>query len=277
MVIDKDSQKLYVSRMMSMEMSVGSMGATTTFIQEINYTDPERMILDDSHPIGSPAPHGIAINSDGSEVYTTSYEGDWLFKIILQSNTIEDTTLEIGYSQDKSYPLKRLKPVQCVSVQDSLLLISCEAGNWSSTGENWESISGQIQLWNTNTMTRMNTLQFDVDSRPWHIINSPNTNRVYVVLKGQFEYEDNPDSDGVACISYDENSMNLKWIKRSDEFKMLHGIDISVDGEKLYVSGRIDGKLHVLNAQDGEVLQSIYLGPETATKPSGVTHYSGSN
>jgi hypothetical protein len=83
--------------------------------------------------------------------------------------------------------------------------------------------------------------------------------------------------DGVACISYDENSMDLKWIKHSDEFKMLHGIDISVDGEKLYVSGRIDGKLHVLNALDGEVLQSIYLGPETATKPSGVTYYSGSN
>jgi hypothetical protein len=97
------------------------------------------------------------------------------------------------------------------------------------------------------------------------------------VLKGQFEYEDNPDSDGVACLSYDENSMDLKWIKHSDEFKMLHGIDISVDGEKLYVSGRIDGKLHVLNAQDGEVLQSIYLGAEIVTKPSGVTHYSGSN
>ena len=27
------------------------------------------------------------------------------------------------------------------------------------------------------------------------------------------EYEDNLDSDGVACISYDENSMDLKWIK----------------------------------------------------------------
>ena len=277
MVLDKDSQKLYVSRMMTMEMSAGSMGATTTFIQEINYTDPETMILDDSHPIGSPAPHGIAINSDESEVYTTSYEGDWLFKIMLQSNAIENTPLEIGYSQDKSYPLKRLKPVQCVSVQDSLLLISCEAGNWSSTGTNWESISGQIQLWNTNTMMRIDTLQFNVESRPWHIINSPNTNRVYVALKGQFEYEDNLDSDGVACISYDENSMDLKWIKHSDEFKMLHGIDISVDGEKLYVSGRIDGKLHVLNAQDGEVLQSIYLGPETASKPSGVTYYSGSN
>jgi len=277
MSLDKDSQKLYVSRMMTMEMSGGSMGATTTSIQVINYADSETMNFDESHPIGSPAPHGIAINSDGTEVYTASYEADWLFKIMTQSDIIEETTLEIGYSQDKSYPLKRLKPVQCVSVQDSLLFISCEAGNWSSIGDDWESIPGQIQLWNTNTMMRIDTLQFDVDSRPWHIINSPNTNRVYVVLKGEFEYEDNPDSDGVACISYNDNSMNLKWIKHSDEFKILHGIDISVDGEKLYVSGRIDGKLHVLNAQDGDLLQSIYLGPEIATKPSGVTYYSGSH
>ena len=57
-------------------------------------------------------------------------------------------------------------------------------------------------------------------------------------------------------------------------FKSLHGIDISDDGHRLYVSGKIDGKLHVLDAESGDVLQSIYLGPEISSQPSGVACYS---
>ena len=78
-------------------------------------------------------------------------------------------------------------------------------------------------------------------------------------------------------LSNEENILKLEWISRSDKFTLLHGIDISDDGKKIYVSGRIDGKLHVLNSQNGELLQSIYLGPEIVTKPSGVSYYSGSN
>jgi DNA-binding beta-propeller fold protein YncE len=123
-------------------------------------------------------------------------------------------------------------------------------------------------------MTRKDTYQFDVNSSPWHIIQSPNTNRVYVVLKGDLYYEEYPDSDGVACLSYDGDSLNLEWLVNSNEFKRLHGIDISDDGHRLYVSGKIDGKLHVLDAESGDVLQSIYLGPEISSQPSGVASYS---
>mgnify|MGYP002020223743 CR=1 FL=1 len=139
---------------------------------------------------------------------------------------------------------------------------------------NSESNPGQVHLWNTNTMTRKDTYQFDVNSAPWHIIQSPNTNRVYIVLKGDLYYEDYPDSDGVACLSYDGDSLNLEWLVNSNEFKRLHGIDISDDGHRLYVSGKIDGKLHVLDAESGDVLQSIYLGPEISSQPSGVASYS---
>ena len=182
----------------------------------------------------------------------------------------EEIPLESDYSiQDKAARNNRLKPVQCVSVRDSLLLVSCEAGIWNA-----ESNPGQVHLWNTNTMTRKDTLHFDLHSKPWHIINSPNTNRVYVALKGHLDFDNYPDSDGVACVSYDENSLNLEWIMHSDEFIGLHGIDISNDGQKLYVSGRIDGKLHVLDTQDGTVLQSIELGHAVSSQPVGVAYYS---
>ena len=65
-----------------------------------------------------------------------------------------------------------------------------------------------------------------------------------------------------------------KELVNSNEFKRLHGIDISDDGHRLYVSGKIDGKLHVLDAESGDVLQSIYLGPEISSQPSGVASYS---
>ena len=275
MVVNLEDQKLFVSRMMSMEDHTQS----STFIQEINYNDNGMMTLSENYEIGSPAPHSIAINSNGSELYTATYEGDWLFKLLLNSNEPnEETPLEVGFSDSKSDNPKRIKPVQVVLVQDSLLFISCEGGEWTY-GAGWDTIPGQLQLWNTNKMEIKDTLHLGKDSRPWHIINSPINNRVYVALKGQSDGNDN--TDGIACISFDlsneENILVLEWVKRSDMFALLHGIDISADGDKLYVSGRIDGKLHVLNAQDGEVLQSIYLGPEIETKPSGVTYYSGSN
>jgi len=267
MVLNNEEKKLYVSQMMSM------MGTNnSTFIQEIDYADPETMTVINCE-IDAPDPHGIAINSDGSEVYTASYGSDWLFKLNIQLDQpviIDSTALESDYSMNKSDPNNnRLKPVQCVSVQDSLLLISCEAGIWNA-----ESNPGQVHLWNTNTMERKATWEFDVNSSPWHIINSLHTNRVYVVLKGDLYYEEYPDSDGVACLSYDGDSLNLEWLVNSDEFKRLHGIDISDDGRRLYVSGKIDGKLHVLDAESGDVLQSIYLGPEISSQPSGVASYS---
>ena len=267
MVLNKEDKKLYVSRMMRMMGNLNN----STFIQEIDYSDPGTMTAID-YEIGAPEPHGIAINSDGSEVYTASYGSDWLFKLKLLSDpqNIEEIALEFGYSLDKSDPNNnRLKPVQCVSVRDSLLLVSCQAGIWNA-----ESNPGQVHLWNTNTMERKATWEFDVNSSPWHIINSLHTNRVYVVLKGDLYYEEYPDSDGVACLSYDGDSLNLEWLVHSDEFIGLHGIDISNDGQKLYVSGRIDGKLHVLDTQDGKVLKSIILGPKFSSQPSGVAYYS---
>ena len=137
-----------------------------------------------------------------------------------------------------------------------------------------DSLLGQVQLWNTNTMTRKYTLNFDWNSKPWHIINSPNTNRVYVALKGHMNDIEYPDSDGVACLSYYPDSLHLEWLEHSDEFIGLHGIDISNDGQKLFVSGRIDGKLHVLDTQDGTVLQSIELGHAVSSQPVGVAYYS---
>ena len=66
--------------------------------------------------------------------------------------------------------------------------------------------------------------------------------------------------------------MNLEWITRSVNFEELHGIDISDDGMTLFVSGFVDGKLHVLDASSGAYKKSIYLGPQLETQATGVKY-----
>mgnify|MGYP000392066855 CR=1 FL=1 len=79
MVANEIDKILYVSRMMPMgSMMTGSM---STVVQEIDYSDSSKMELSNEFSIDSPAPHGIAINSTGSEVFVTSNTADWIYKI----------------------------------------------------------------------------------------------------------------------------------------------------------------------------------------------------
>jgi hypothetical protein len=131
MAIDENKQILYVSRMMLMEG--GQHGAQTPFIQTIDYSDPEKMEFKEPLDAAIRGPHAVAINSDGSEIFTSTFEGDWLYKFMLEENNIRYTVpLETGYSLDinDEFPTKRMKPVQAVLVEDSLLVLSCSAGKW---------------------------------------------------------------------------------------------------------------------------------------------------
>ena len=80
---------------------------------------------------------------------------------------------------------------------------------------------------------------------------------VYAVLKGDLDY---PGSAGVVGISFEFDTLTLVVENYSKDFQTLHGIDISSDGETLFVSGRRDGHLHVFNSSDLQLLKSIPLG-----------------
>ena len=198
---------------------------------------------------------------------------------MLENNNIRYIVpLETGYSEDINdpFPTKRMKPVQAILLEDSLLFLSCSAGKWRDNSGDWYEIPGQVHIWNVKShpMERKDTFHFSWDSRPWHLIASPTSNRVFVVLKGE-DYDIYPDSDGVACLSYTSEGMisdEPEWITRSENFEELHGIDISDDGMTLYVSGFVDGKLHVLDASSGELKKSISLGPQLETQAAGVKY-----
>ena len=70
LTLDETNQKIYCSRMMPM----GGMmdGAESTIIQEIDYSGTS-IINSHEFIIPSPAPHGISINTDGSEAVSYTH------------------------------------------------------------------------------------------------------------------------------------------------------------------------------------------------------------
>ena len=261
MVVDEPSQKLYVSRMMPM----GNMGANSNIIQSILYNSLGFESNTIEYELESPAPHGIAITDDGANIFTTSNTADWLYKINTQTNTIEDIALEINTQPD--FAIMRLKPIQCVYLPNNRLVVSCSAGSsYNSHTGITEKFLGQIQLWDTDSMTLLDTLQFDWKSSPWHIQRNSDGSQVYVALSGDNLYEG---SAGVASIFVEGDSLVLTWQTQNNNFQGLHGVDVSQDDETIFVSGRNDGYLHVLDANSGNLLTSIPISP-TMPKLGGV-------
>tara|TARA_B110000438_G_scaffold293728_1_gene334066 strand:+ start:32 stop:1375 length:1344 start_codon:yes stop_codon:yes gene_type:complete len=255
MVLDENKQRIYVSRMMPMS---GMMtGAVSTIVQSIDFNSTS-MTLGSEFIIDSPAPHGIDINSDGSNVYVASNTADYIYKLDIENNSIHGASMDSLINIYPNVETQRLKPIQCLSLEDSLLVITCSGGLWFNPFSGLtDTISGQIQLWSTPSMTLIDTLKFSWNSSPWHSIDSKIDREFYVVLAGDNLYEG---SSGVACITYEGNNLSLKWENYSSSFKILHGIDVSNNHGNIYVSGRGDGNLHVLDISNGKIKQTIPLG-----------------
>ena len=246
-------------------MPMGSMmtNSISTVVQEIDYSDSSKMELSNEFSIDSPAPHGLAINSTGTELYVASNTADWLWKIIPSTEELDGMIMDASISNSPDIVTQRLKPIQITSVDDSLLLVSCSGGIWINPyTQEQDTLPGLVQLWNSNTLTLLDTIQFNWKSTPWHITKSTLDREVYVVLGGDILFSSSTGvaTAGVACLTFEMNKLNIKWKTLSESFETLHGIGVSSNGEQIYVSGRKDGNLHVFNSSYGELEKSIPLG-----------------
>jgi len=257
LAIDTINKKIYCSRMMPMN-GMGNMmpSSESNVIQSLDYSVmglSESIISE--YQIGSPAPHGIAINNNGTELYTASNTTDWLYKINLLSGEVIGIPMDdtIGNPQDQV--TQRLKPIQCLSVGNRLF-VTCSAGVWYNpfTGEN-TIIPGQLQLWDSDNMQLLDSIEFGDYTGPWHIENSPISNTVYIALSGDNLY----DTEGLAAVNFNNDILSLDWQTNNLAFDTLHGVDVSSDGQKIYVSGRGDGYIHIFN-NSGDYINAIYTG-----------------
>ena len=164
----------------------------------------------------------------------------------------------------------RLNPLQCLYVSDNLLFVACNGGGYIDWyGGEEVIIPGQVQLWNTTSpMALIDTIHFSLVSRPWHIINSPIQNHVFVTLAGT-----SGQGSGVVCLSYENNALNIIWETYSEEFHTLHGIDISEDGSTVYVSDKLDDQLHILRSDNGQIIKSIPLSENSGAGGIRAVHY----
>ena len=255
MALDENNKKIYISKMMPM---AGMMtGSISTIIQEVDYSE-NAMVLGKEIIIESPSPHGIDINKFKNELFIASNTADYIYKYNIEKDIMSSASMDSSINIFPNSEPKRLKPIQCLFLDDSLLVISCSGGFSYNpfTGIN-DTTKGQVQLWNTESMTIIDTLQFSWNSSPWHLVNSSSDTEFFVVLSGDNLY---PGSAGTACINYENNQLSLKWEKKLDLYEILHGIDISIYHDNIYVSGRGDGNLHIINKNNGSLIKSIPLG-----------------
>ena len=257
LAVDSMHKKVYCSRMMPMN-GMGNMmpSSESNIIQALHYSSMGLSEVEGGiYEINSPAPHGLTINDDGSKIYTASNTADWVYEIDTDTGEIEGYPLdsELGNSPDQT--TQRLKPIQCLFV-DNKLFISCSAGTWYDPFSGLsEVIPGQLQMWDANTMILIDSIDLGEHSSPWHIASSPIDEVVYVALGGDNLY----DTEGVSAVRYGNNALSIDWTVTDSSFDALHGVDVSYDGQMIFISGRGDGYIHVFD-NSGNYISNLSLG-----------------
>ena len=257
LAIDIERQIIFCSRMMPMN-GMGEMmpNSNSQIIHSLTYSS---MGLSESqlseYEIDSPAPHGLAISDDGHTIYTASNTTDWLYKIHADFGQNYGYPLDPSIGNPPDQVTQRLKPIQCLSIENRLF-VTCSAGVWYNpfNGEN-SVIPGQLQLWDSDNMVLINTIEFGDYTGPWHIKASPIDNIVYVALSGDNLYN----TEGLAAVRFNNDTLSLEWMTTDTLFNTLHGVDVSNDGERIYVSGRGDGNIHIFS-NSGEYINNIFTG-----------------
>ena len=148
------------------------------------------------------------------------------------------------------------------ALSNNLLFVTCSGGIWYNpfTGDQ-DTIPGQVQLWNSHSMSLIDVYHFEWYSSPWHIVHSHINNEIFLTLAGDKTFTESNDipSAGIVCLTYQSNILDKKWTYYSKNFEILHGIDVSKNGENIYASGRGDNNLHIFNNHSQAFVKSIPL------------------
>ena len=247
--VDKYNKTLYISR-----------GATTggdDHLYVLNYSSgmlQDAGLLDFTSVVpGFSKVHALSIDYPtlgGTSLIAASYGQD-LFAITNLENDIVTPSIYPFETEQEGAESARIKPLT-VTQKDNFIFFSCH-------GNNSNNIPGHIQSWSLSA-NQLDTLQFSFSSKPWHITPSPNSNEIFTVLKGTQMPESGEvySEAGLSCLSYDENgNLTEKWRNTSSDFRMLHGIAISSDGSRAYVSSMGNGSVLVFDTSSGNLLNTI--------------------
>ena len=243
MEIDPENNYLYVSRFMPM----GGGETSSTYVHRIHTETLEK----DSLNIGAPSPHGIALSSDGSTLWVASNQSSHFFKI--ETSRFN----EVGYQPENhkideniqdSYEIKdhTYNPLELVLKSNGQeLFISCSA-----------MTINEIRSFSTIDGTLLKVFGLGMEGmQPWHIVIDP----VQSIL-----YSANRMGNSVSVV--DLNSDDITHIQ-DDAMNMPHGIGISSDGSRVYVTSSAMmsediSYLHVIDTSTNMVINNFNLGTD---------------
>ena len=242
--VDSANEMLYVSQMMDMggmhgEDELYSIHYSLDTLINAGAID---LIPDDGSVLSTsfPQPHAISIDFNtirGTSLVTASHSADWMSMIRLDNQSItpsaypfvqgEDFTDDNGngvydegeafvdtdgdgeydQGQEAVYEIGNgYKPLD-VTQKDDFIFFSC-------LGNSINNISGQVQAWRLSNFNQTSAIEFGVSSKPWHIVSSPTSNEIFVVLSGSEGVD-----AGLSCLSYDSSGqLSEKWTNRDSSF-----------------------------------------------------------
>ena len=257
MEIDPENNYLYVSRFMPM----GGMETSSTFVHRIH---TETFLEKDSINVGASSPHGIALSNDASILWVASNQSSHFFKIET-SRFNEDGYQPGNYKIDEnvqdSYNFNdgTYEPLELVlSSDDQELFISCS-----------DMMINEIRGYSTDNGVLSNTYQLGMmGMQPWHIVINPGQNVLYSASRM---------GNSVAVISLNSDTGDITYIQ-DDLMNMPHGIGISSDGSKVFVtsSAMMSGGtnyLHIIDTSTNTVINNVDLG--TGIKATGLAVMQG--
>ena len=280
LAIDEGNKMLYVSQMMDM----GMMSGGDNRLYSIDYSSGQLVdaggidLTLSGNILSFPQPHAISIDFNtnrGTSLVTASHSADWLSMTRLDNASITpsaypflkgedftdlngngiydlgedfiDTDMDGVYDPAQEAVIEidnGFKPLDA-SQKDNFIFISC-LGNTTS------NISGQVQSWSLNSFGVLSTFEYGISTKPWHIVSSPTLNEVFVVLSGSEEVD-----AGLSCLTYNEQGLlTEKWRTTDPSFDTLHGLTISSDGSRAYVSSRGDGSIYVFDTLTGSLIST---------------------
>ena len=279
--VDSSNETIYVSQMMDM----GMMSGGDDNLYSIDYSSGQLVdagginLISSGNILSFPQPHAISLDFNtlrGTSLVTASHSADWMSMTRLDNASItpsaypfvqgEEFTDENGngvydegeafidadgdfqYDQAQEAVVEidnGFKPLD-VTQKDDFIFFSC-------LGNSTNNIGGQVQAWSLINFSPVSTIEFGVSSKPWHIVSSPISNEIFVVLSGSEGV-----NAGLSCLSYDENGqLSPKWTTTDPSFDTLHGVTLSSDGARAYVSSRGNGSIYVFDATTGVLLNTV--------------------
>jgi len=239
MEIDSENHFLYVSRFMPMGSEESS-----TLVHRIHTETLEK----DSVNVGASSPHGIALSSDGSILWVASNQSSHFFKIETSrfgedgyqpENFKIDPNIQDSYNfNDGNYDPLEVE----LSIDGSKVFISCS-----------DPEKNEVRAFDAADPDTL-VASYTTGESPWHMVVVPDGSGLYTTNRSIM----NP---GVSYINFSDNSVSQI---ESEYFDLPHGIGISGDGSRVFVtsSAMLGGTsyLHVINTSTNTLIESYNLG-----------------